>query len=80
MLEQNLLRYQTLMMSGAYKHIFILHATRPQHFSTPRVNFKSYYVINYMEPRGDAQLHIIMTSNLMDKAISYAMFMFTFTL
>ena len=33
-----------------------------------------------MEPRGDAQLHIIMTSNLMDKAISYAMFMFTFTL
>ena len=33
-----------------------------------------------MEPRGDVQLPIIMTSNLMDEAISYIMFMFTFTL
>ena len=33
-----------------------------------------------MEPWGDAQLHIIMISNLIDEAISYTMFMFTFTL
>ena len=33
-----------------------------------------------MEPQGDVQLHIIMTCNLMDEAISYTMFMFTFTL
>ena len=34
----------------------------------------------YMEPWGDAQLHIIISSDLMDEAISYTMFMFTFTL
>ena len=46
------------------KHIFSFHATGPQHFSAPHVN---------------AWLHIIMTFNLMDEAISYTMFMFTFT-
>ena len=33
------------VMSGAYKHIFRLHATGPQHFSTPHVNFKDYYLL-----------------------------------
>ena len=33
-----------------------------------------------MEPQGNVQLHIIMTSNLMDEAINHTMFIFTFTL
>ena len=37
----------TNMMSGAYKHIFSLHAIGPEHFSAPHVNYASnqlYYV------------------------------------
>ena len=59
-------------MSRVSKHIFRLHATGSQYFSTPHMNFKSYYVI--YGARGDVQLHIIMTSNLMDEAISYTMY------
>ena len=28
-----------LMMSGTYTHVLSLHATGPQHFSAPHVNF-----------------------------------------
>ena len=37
-------------------------------------------LVHHMEPQGDVHLHVFMISNLMDKAISYTMFMFIFTL
>ena len=63
LLEQNLLRYQTLMMSGAYKHIFNLHAIGPQHFSTPHVNFQSYCVIWNHEVMRSYVLWLLILSN-----------------
>ena len=48
-------------MSGAYTHIFSLHATGPQHLSTP--------YIELLKLLASVVMH--MTSKLMDEAISY---------
>ena len=67
LLEQSLLRYQPLM-SEAYTHVFSLHATGPEHYSTPHVNFWSYHVVY-----GTTWWCVVTytASDLINEAISY---------
>ena len=49
LLEQSPLKFRSLITSGAYGHIFSLHATGPQYYSAPHIKLKLLST-QYMKP------------------------------